>query len=142
MNYEFYDINMPSELMPYNMMNNNYSNNKLDLFNPYEGYLKGNAFKNEYVPYKNYKVMKPIISDEKEELLFNIGENCFMMHDLNLYLDVHPDDKEALEMFINYRDKVNDLTNKYERRYGPLCVKNVPGNIPFSWVNAKWPWVK
>ena len=137
MNYEFYDINMPDELLSYNL-----TPKSLDVFNSYEGYLKGNAFQNEYIPYKNYKVLKVAINNEKEEMLFNIGEYSFMMHDLNLYLDVHPDDKEALNMFINYRNLVNDLTLKYERKYGPLCVKNVMDNTPFAWESTKWPWGK
>ncbi len=125
-------------------INSNYQNNKndLNLFNPYEGYLKGNAFKNEYKPYKDYKVAKISINNEKDEMLLNIGEYSFMMHDLNLYLDVHPNDKEALNSFIMYRNKVNELITKYERKYGPLCVKGIiDNNVPFAWVNKMWPWV-
>ena len=115
--------------------------NNLNLFNPYEGYLKGNAFKDEYKPYKNYKVAKLNINSEKDEMLVNIGEYSFMMHDINLYLDVHPNDKEALNMFSEYRNKVNDLITKYERKYGPLCVKGImSNNTPFAWENEKWPW--
>ena len=95
--------------------NPNYQNGKndLNLFNPYEGYLKGNAFKDEYRPYKDYKVAKLNINNEKEDLLIGIGQYSFMMHDMNLYLDVHPNDREALNKFIMYRDKVNELINNY-----------------------------
>jgi len=124
--------------------NHNYNNgkNNLNLFNPYEGYLKGNAFKDEYIPYKNYKVLKPNIMSEKEEMLVNIGQYSFMMHDVNLYLDVHPDDKEALQKFMEYRNASNDLITKYERKYGPLSVKGTEKeNTPFAWENTSWPWV-
>ena len=140
MNFDFYDINMPNELIPYDLLDNNQKT--VDLFPTYEGYLKGNAFRNEYVPYKDYKVMKINVKNEKEELLLNIGQYSFIMHDLNLYLDTHPDNKDALDMFVSYHNKVNDLITQYERRYGPLCVKGfIDNNIPFSWVNTKWPWV-
>ena len=47
MNYEFYDdMSVINGYMPVT--------NNLDLYNPYEGYLKGNAFKDEYIPYKNW----------------------------------------------------------------------------------------
>ena len=154
MNYDFYDINLPNDLMPYDNINNysqndlvynnmnNYSQNNLELFNPYEGYLKGNAFKDEYKPFKNYKVAKINITNEKEEMLLNIGQYSFMMHDINLYLDVHPNDSRALNMFIDYRNKVNELITKYERKYGPLSVKGaIDNNTPFSWEDTKWPWV-
>ena len=131
MNYEFYnDMGIVNEYMP----------NKLDLFNPYEGFLAGNAFRKEFVPYKDYKVYKTKINSEQDEMLFNISEYAFMMHDLNLYLDVFPDDSDALNIFNEYRNKTNELITKYERKYGPLCVKSSDDNKRFNWVN-KWPWV-
>ena len=135
MNYDFYD-----DMQVLNGYVNVNNQKNMDLFNPYEGYLKGNVFRNEYVPYKNYKVAKININSEKEELLFNINEYGFMMHDLNLYLDVHPDNQEALNKFNEYRNKRNELIEKYERKYGPLCVTSSDNNKSFNWVN-KWPWV-
>ena len=123
--------------------NSNYQNgkNNLNLFDPYEGYLKGNAFKDEYKPYKNYKVAKLNINSEKEEMLVNIGQYSFMMHDINLYLDVHPNDADALKEFTQYRNKVNQLITQYERKYGPIGVKgNISEKAPFEWENTKWPW--
>ena len=135
MNYNFYDdMNLINGYM-------NVSNpNNLDLFNPYEGFLKGNAFKDQYIPYKNYKVSKVAINSEKEEMLFNISEYCFMMHDLNLYLDVFPNDVDALNKFNEYRNKANEVITKYERKYGPLEVSNSDDNKSFNWV-SNWPWV-
>ena len=125
-------------------INSNYEKgkNNLNLFNSYEGYLKGNAFKDEYKPYKNYKVAKLNINNEKEELLISIGEYSFMMHDINLYLDVHPNDQDALNKFSEYRNKVNNLITNYERKYGPMCVKDTGNGMPFKWVNSTWPWVR
>ncbi len=135
MNYDFYDMGLNNGYMPYD---DNYS--KIDLYNPYEGFLKGNAFQNSYIPYKNYKVSKIKINSEKEELLFNISEYGFMMHDMNLYLDINPNNKEALEKFNEYRNKTNELITKYERKYGPLCVTASDNNQLFNWIE-KWPWV-
>ena len=133
MNYEFYDdASILNGYMPY--MNN------LALFSPYEGFLKGNAMKDEYIPYKNYKVRTIEFKSEKEELLFNILEYSFMMHDLNLYLDINPNDEIALNEFNEYRKKSNELTKKYERKYGPLEVCESDSNKTFNWVSM-WPWV-
>ena len=136
MNYNFYDD--MSVINGYKMFNNT---NKLDLFNPYEGYLKGNAFKDEYIPYKNYSVEKPVISSEKEEMLINIGQYSFMMHDMNLYLDVYPNDKDALYKFNEYQNKTKELIMKYERKYGPLTIKSNDDKESFNWV-VSWPWVE
>lgn len=132
MNYDFYDdMNIVDGYIP---------NKRLDLFNPYEGFLAGNAFKNEYIPYKNYKVYKVKINSEQEEMLFNISEYCFMMHDMNLYLDVYPNDQEALNKFNEYRSKANELITKYERKYGPIMIKSSDNENGFNWV-SNWPWV-
>lgn len=133
MNYDFYnDMNLLNGYMPYQ--------NSLDLFNPYEGFLKGNAFKDQYIPYKDYKVAKINFNSEKEELLFNISEYTFMMHEMNLYLDVNPNNQEALNKFNEYRNKTNELIMQYERKYGPLMVLNSDDDKSFNWIN-KWPWV-
>ncbi len=133
MNYDFYDdMSILNGYMPY-------VNDSLNLFNPYEGFLKGNSFKDLYVPYKDYRVAKINFNSEKEELLFNIDEYSFMAHDLNLYLDVNPNNMEALNKYNEYRNKTNELITKYERRYGPLTVSNVCDNT-FSWI-VNWPWV-
>ena len=133
MNYDFYDdLSIINGYVP--------NKNTLDLFNPYEGYLAGNIFKNQYIPYKNYKVRKVNITSEQGEMLFNIANYCFLAHDMNLYLDVFPNNQEALDKFNEYRNKASELTMKYERKYGPLEVSDVDTKTPFNWVN-KWPWV-
>ena len=132
MNYDFYnDMNLLNGYMPYT--------NNLDLFNPYEGFLKGNAFKDQYIPYKDYIVAKINFNSEQEEWLFNISEYEFMMHEMNLYLDVNPTDKDILNKFNEYRNKTNELVMQYERKYGPLII-NDNDNRSFNWIN-KWPWV-
>ena len=134
MNYDFYnDLGAINGFMDYNP-------NKIDLFNPYEGFLVGNAFKNEYIPYQNYKPVKVSINNEKEELLFNINEYSFMMHDMNLYLDNYPNDREALRKFNEFRSKKDELVKNYERKYGPLEVTSSVDNTNFNWV-SNWPWV-
>jgi spore coat protein JB len=136
MNYDFYDdMNVINGYMPY--MNNQ---NNLDLYSPYEGFLRGNAFRDQYIPYKNYRVAKINFNSEQEEMLFNISEYHFMMHEMNLYLDIYPEDKEARDKFNEYRNKVNELITKYERKYGPLCVTSSDDTKSFDWVK-NWPWV-
>ena len=132
MNYEFYE--------DMNNMNVSFNSKSMDLFNPYEGFLCGNALKNEYIPYKNYNPSKIKINSEKEEMLFNISEYYLMMHDINLYLDIYPNDSFALNKFNEYRNKVEELTKKYERKYGPLVVSASDTNNYFNWVLG-WPWV-
>lgn len=118
-----------------NMMNN------LDLYEPLEGYARGNMFKNLYDSYKNYRPQRIKINSEQEELLAGIGEYSFAAHEMNLYLDVNPNNQNALNLFNKYRNQAKELMEKYERKYGPLTVSGDGLNkIPFAWEATSWPW--
>jgi len=122
-------------------VNPNIQNNNNDtLFGAYEGYLKGNLFKKLYEQYKNYNpaIIRP--TSEKEQELFNLNQIGFAMHDLNLYLDVYPNDRNVLNTFMEYKRMYNDLLRNYEEKYGPINITGVEGNAPFSWVNTNFPW--
>lgn len=110
--------------------------NKVSLFNPKEGFEKGNMFSNTYSQYKNYKPMELNPKSDKERLLYNIQTICFAAHDLNLYLDLNPNDQSMLTLFNDYLKKEEELVKEYESKYGPMIVnENMNG-----WVNNKWPW--
>ena len=63
-----------------------------EIFSPDLTLLHGNAFKNEYVPYKNYNPTLPFVNDEQEKLLREIQMYSLLSHDLKLYLDIYPED--------------------------------------------------
>ncbi len=120
------------------LVQDNLANN---IYGPYEGYLKGNLFKNLYEEYGNYKPNNIKINNEKEESLFNLNQICFALHEINLYLDVFPNDREALNIFSNYEKMYNSMLSSYQEKYGPINVNSVNGNdIPFSWVSGAFPW--
>ena len=110
--------------------------NNVDLFNPKEGFEKGNMFSNLYNEYKNYKPLDLKPTNEREKLLYNIQTICFAAHDLNLYLDLNPNDQSMITLFNDYLKKEEELIKEYESKYGPMMVNN---NIN-EWVNNKWPW--
>ena len=91
--------------------------------------------------YKNLKPVRIKVNNERDEELLNVNQISFASHELNLYLDNYPNDKEALNLFTKYRKMANDLIQNYERRYGPLTVSGeVNSNTPFRWESEKWPW--
>ena len=93
------------------------------------------------MPYKNYRPQRIKINNEKEELLTSIGEYSFASHELNLYLDVNPNDQKALNLFNQYRRQTNELIEKYERKYGPINVSSTENkNVAFAWEASMWPW--
>jgi len=142
------DLDSLNMMMKENIKNGNnlnyylaHGNSGLELFTPYEAYVKGNLFKNLYQGYKNYKPARIKINNERDEMIVNIGQISFAAHELNLYLDNYPFDKEALSLFNKYNKMATDLIKNYERKYGPLTVSGEVGmNTPFRWENEKWPW--
>ena len=123
-----------------NYQKNNYYQND-NLFNPYEGLIRGNLFKNIYDPYKNQKpyAIKPM--NDQAKMLTDIDSLEFALIDLNLYLDVYPDDKNAIELFNKYRNEQNELLHAYQNEYGPILLNSDSlNNMPWMWDNKPWPW--
>lgn len=106
-----------------------------------EGFLKGNLEKSIYKPYRNYQLRNPIITSDKDKLLLKIQKNGFAALEAGLYLDVNPDDQEAIKAFSYYRMEEEKLTNEYERKYGPLCISSMANDAyPWAWIKGPWPW--
>lgn len=139
-NFMYDDIYFRNYMMPaiYPNNNNNIFTNKQD------GFLKGNMEKDTYIPYKNMTYIKPVINDEKEDMLYKISEVCFAAHDINLYLDTHPNDVNAINLYNEYNNMSNELIASYERKYGPINLSDNIGleKMPWAWINKPWPWNK
>lgn len=130
----------------YNYMNQenfykNNNNNNNSLFDPYNAFIRGNLFKNLYDPYNNkepYEI-KPI--NEQARLLTKINSLCFSLKDLNLYLDVYPNDNNMINLYNKYNQEKEKLTKDYENMYGPICLNSDALNsYPWSWEDTHWPW--
>ena len=120
-------------------MDNNYNSRKL--FDPYNGLIRGNLFVNEYEPYNNKEPYEIKPMNEQAELLTYINALGFAMTDLNLYLDVYPNDKEKIMLFNQYRNEKKDMLKEYEEKYGPITLNSERLNsYPWAWNNLPWPW--
>lgn len=129
----------------YNYQNNNYNlpnyknNINSDLYDPYEGFIKGNMFPDLYNDYKTKPFMiKP--KNEQAELLTYIDSLCFALTDLNLFLDINPNDEYAINLFNEYRNQKNAYMNEYQNKYGPISLDSAYFDRNFSWIESPWPW--
>jgi spore coat protein JB len=135
-------MNLTDEMNMYNQNNNSY-NMKSDnnLYDPYNGLIRGNLFKNLYVPYKEREPydIKPM--NEQARMLTDIDALGFAMVDLNLYLDINPNDRDALNLFNKYRREKETKLKEYESKYGPITLNSESLNsFPWSWDDMPWPW--
>ncbi len=128
-NFEVGNINI------YNFRNGNH------LVKPAEGLNRGNMFSDEYIPYKNH-IYKVVVRGRREEVLLKIQELSFAVKDLNIYLDVYPDDLECLEIFKRYSKELDELRKLYEKEFGPICASQITSSREFTWVKNPWPWDK
>ena len=132
-NYDWYRNN--TNQMFFNGMNYN-----PNLYNPKEGFEKGNMFSNLYEQYKNYRPINANPRTEQEKMLYEIQTMCFAAHELNLYLDLHPEDSSMIMLFKDYSETARKLKNEYESKYGPITVSNINNENLFTWQTDKWPW--
>lgn len=74
------------------------------------------------------------------QLLNQIYEASFAMDDVNLYLDSHPCDQDALNYFHYVAKLRKDAMSAYEAQCGPLLLDGVTSRDYWNWIDDKWPW--
>jgi len=120
-------------------LNNNMDYEDRNYYSAKEGFLRGNLFRNEYKPYKNltYVNIKP--KNDREAKLFNVMCYTHAITDLNLYLDTHPEDINALNLLKEMIKEEEKAKKEYIMAYGPLNVCDTKGN-KFDWIDSPWSW--
>ena len=76
----------------------------------------------------------------RDELLQSLTAADFFIIDLGLYLNTHPDDREAVAKYNEMVRKAKELRNQYEEEFGMLMVGATESKCPWQWVEDPWPW--
>ncbi len=113
--------------------------NTKEIYDPKEGLTKGNMFPDLYSQYKNYEPEVFIPKNEREALLDKIYMLCFAINDLNLYLDMHPNDEPAYNLFKKYCLMYEKCTHEYENKYQVLELNHDTLGT-YTWTSNPWPW--
>lgn len=64
----------------------------------------------------------------------------FVVLELGLYLDTHPDDEEAFSLFRQYVAMEKAAKTAFESKYGPLFQSSTAANDNYRWLEGPWPW--
>ena len=132
MNYDFMELaNLTNDMIDTKNINT-------ELVSVKDGFLKGNMFKNEYKPYKDLTFLNIIPKNEREAKLLNVMQYEFAVNDLNLYLDIHPEDKNMLNILEKMIEELNEAKEEYINNYGSLNVCDTNGE-KFDWIDSPWP---
>jgi len=75
-------------------------------------------------------------------IMRKIQAHYFAAYDLQLYLDTHPNDKKAFEMFCELVKKTKALIKEYEENCGPLTAAASIKYQTYRWLENPWPWEK
>lgn len=75
------------------------------------------------------------------DLLKQLQTIDFVLVELNLYLDTHPQDQDAINQFNHYVQQSMSLKQKFQATFGPLYqFGNSYSPYPWVWKEAPWPW--
>jgi hypothetical protein len=125
--------------MNFNVPNYNQSLKPNNLYDFYSGFIRGNMFPDLYNQYKLERPYEIEPMNEQAELLTYIDAYEFASHDLNLYLDINPDNRDMIEAFNMFSAEANKYITEYEKKYGPLFVSD-SNSYPWAWNKSPWPW--
>ena len=64
----------------------------------------------------------------------------FVVQELKLYLDTHPDDTEAFEALQTCIRLSREGRKRYVERYGAITVDDMRCAESYTWIDKPWPW--
>lgn len=75
------------------------------------------------------------------ELLEKLQALDFTLVELNLYLDTHRTDMNAVQQYNELAKQRWQLAQEFEARYGPLMnFGHSYSGYPWQWTETPWPW--
>ena len=64
----------------------------------------------------------------------------FVVLELGMYLDTHPEDTEAFTLFKQYAAMEKAAKAAYESKFGPLTKSAAASGETYGWLKEPWPW--
>ena len=85
--------------------------------------------------------MKKQVDENYYRQLQQLQEIDFVLVELNLYLDTHPGDANALRQFNQLAQQREQLARQFEMAFGPLKhFGHSVSRFPWQWIESPWPW--
>lgn len=107
------------------------------MYAPDEALNRGTLFPGLDLPFKNMvNKTNPYAGTPLGELM----ALWFMIKELQLYLDTHPDDKEAFKALKDAIALEREGHKRYVKLYGPINFTDVEMSDRYNWLQGPWPW--
>lgn len=79
--------------------------------------------------------------NSQKEMMKKIQELGFVLVELNLFLDTHPNEEQARALYNKYSAELSALREEYNEKFGPTLNFGIcPTGNSFSWIDSPWPW--
>ncbi|MCL2577267.1 MAG: spore coat protein CotJB [Defluviitaleaceae bacterium] len=89
---------------------------------------RGTLFPELDLPFHDYQIKNPLPKTQMTELMML----DFVYFELRLYLDTHPEDITAMELYNEYKLKATEARQKLQ--------SSLDSHYYNSWVYSPWPW--
>ena len=101
-----------------------------------KGIIRGTLFPGLDLPFMGMVNQKELPVTPKTEL----QTLAFALVELGLYLDTHPNDREALELYQAYQKMYHQGMMEYGDKCGPLTHAHPTKGDHYRWPKDPWPW--
>ena len=107
------------------------------LVTPEAALARGSSFSNLYIPYKfeTNKILKG--STPRQNILALIDIYSFLVTDLNLFLDTHPNNERAKMLINTFKTELVKLKDYYNVNFSPITIDSISNE---SYITGPWPW--
>lgn len=104
---------------------------------PEAALARGSSFANLYIPYKfeTNKILKG--STPRQNILALIDIYSFLVTDLNLFLDTHPNNERAKMLISTFKTELVKLKDYYNVNFSPITIDSISNE---SYITGPWPW--
>lgn len=105
-------------------------------YDPRKAWVRGTLYPGLDLPFMGRVNQKEKPVTMKSELQVM----AFVIQELALYLDTHPDDCEALEMYRAYQKLYDKAMAEYAEKCRPTKHHTPVSHDRYTWLDDPWPW--
>lgn len=78
--------------------------------------------------------------NDREAMLRRLSSAQFAAWEMHMFLDTHPHNRQAFDMYTKYLERANMLKKEFEEQFGPISSPDSFDNGHWTWNDSPWPW--
>ena len=113
-----------------------FQQNNPQTYKAHKGLVRGTMYPGLDLPFRGMVNEK----EKSDTPLHQLQAMRFAVSELGLYLDTHPEDKEATALFNQYVEQYAGALQMFERKRGSLEQMDSAISGTYEWIQDPWPW--